>query len=225
MCFARRILLACRESVGRVTSLPDFQPLHAASWIELEAPEVSALGIKQQLTALRRLFDWLVTGQEVPVISVGATSRSVLRQDPGAGAVRGAGPSRLHRRFHPSRFAGSGAIAIARIGAALGMKVEDLFTQNRRLWVRLHGKRGKDHAVPCHHNLEQILTAYLGGDLRRRFLRGRHSRPFDGFPLLTAYFAVHSQTHRACSALIMMGLPPFHLPHIEPPRSECKEKT
>ena len=26
----------------------------------------------------------------------------------------------------------------ARIGAALGMTVEDVFTQNRRLWVRLH---------------------------------------------------------------------------------------
>lgn len=26
--------------------------------------------------------------------------------------------------------------SFARIGAALGMKVEDVFTQNRRLWVR-----------------------------------------------------------------------------------------
>ena len=51
----------------------------------------------------------------------------------------------------------------ARIGAALGMKVEDVFTQNRRLWVRLHEKGGKDHAMPCHHNLEQALTAYLDG--------------------------------------------------------------
>ena len=43
------------------------------------------------------------------------------------------------------------------------MKVEDVFTQNRRLWVRLHEKGGKDHAMPCHHNLEQIRTAYLDG--------------------------------------------------------------
>ena len=43
------------------------------------------------------------------------------------------------------------------------MKVEDVFTQNRRLWVRLHEKGGKDHAMPCHHNLEQILTVYLDG--------------------------------------------------------------
>src|ERR1035437_5959 len=53
--------------------------------------------------------------------------------------------------------------SFARIGAALGMKVEDVFTQNRRLWLRLREKGGKDHAMPCHHNLEQILTAYLAG--------------------------------------------------------------
>ena len=47
--------------------------------------------------------------------------------------------------------------SFARIGAALGMKVEDVFTQNRRLWVRLHEKGGKRHDMPCHHNLEEYL--------------------------------------------------------------------
>ena len=53
--------------------------------------------------------------------------------------------------------------SFARIGAALGMKVEDVYTQNRRLWVRLREKGGKRHAMPCHHNLEEYLTAYLDG--------------------------------------------------------------
>jgi hypothetical protein len=53
--------------------------------------------------------------------------------------------------------------SFARIGAALGMKVEDVFTQNRRLWVRLREKGGKPHAMPCHHNLETYLTAYIDG--------------------------------------------------------------
>jgi integrase/recombinase XerC len=43
------------------------------------------------------------------------------------------------------------------------MTVEDVFTQNRRLWVRLREKGGKQHAMPCHHNLEEYLTAYLDG--------------------------------------------------------------
>jgi len=53
--------------------------------------------------------------------------------------------------------------SFARIGAALGMAVEDVYTQNRRLWLRLNEKGGKRHAMPCHHNLEQYLTAYLNG--------------------------------------------------------------
>jgi integrase len=53
--------------------------------------------------------------------------------------------------------------SFARVGAALGMTVEDVFTQNRRLWVRLREKGGKRHAMPCHHNLEEYLAAYLDG--------------------------------------------------------------
>jgi integrase len=53
--------------------------------------------------------------------------------------------------------------SFARIGAELGMAVEDVYTQNRRLWVRLREKGGKRHAMPCHHNLEEYLTAYLDG--------------------------------------------------------------
>jgi integrase len=37
------------------------------------------------------------------------------------------------------------------------------YTQNRRLWVRLCEKGGKRHAMPCHHNLEEYLTAYFDG--------------------------------------------------------------
>jgi site-specific recombinase XerD len=44
--------------------------------------------------------------------------------------------------------------SLARIGAALGMKVEDAYSERHRLWVRLREKGGKAHAMPCHHNLE-----------------------------------------------------------------------
>src|SRR3546814_18664778 len=53
--------------------------------------------------------------------------------------------------------------SFARIGAALAMRVEDVFMQNRRLWVRLHEKGGKRHEMPCHHNLGDYLTAYIDG--------------------------------------------------------------
>ena len=53
--------------------------------------------------------------------------------------------------------------SFARVGAALAMKVEDVYVQNRRLWVRLHEKGGKRHEMPCHHTLETYLDAYLDG--------------------------------------------------------------
>lgn len=38
--------------------------------------------------------------------------------------------------------------SFARVGAALAMKVEDVYVQNRRLWVRLHEKGG-GRAMKC----------------------------------------------------------------------------
>src|SRR3954451_5123091 len=70
------------------------------------------------------------------------------------------------------------AYSFARIGAASDMKVEDVYTQNRRLWVRLREKGGKAHAMPCHHNLEEYLTAYLDGT----GLRNNPKRPL--FPTI-----------------------------------------
>jgi integrase/recombinase XerC len=54
-------------------------------------------------------------------------------------------------------------VGFARIGAVVAMKVEDVFTQNRRLWVRLHEKGGKLHDMPCNHTAEAFLHAYIDG--------------------------------------------------------------
>lgn len=62
--------------------------------------------------------------------------------------------------------------SFAHIGAALAMRVEDVFVQNRRLWVRLHEKGGKQHEMPCHHNLEEYLTGYLDGCALREDRKG-----------------------------------------------------
>ncbi|CAB3799623.1 hypothetical protein LMG28688_04963 [Paraburkholderia caffeinitolerans] len=41
------------------------------------------------------------------------------------------------------------------------MRVEDVYVQHRRLWVRLREKGGKSQAMPCHYTLEAYLHAYL----------------------------------------------------------------
>ena len=49
----------------------------------------------------------------------------------------------------------------ARVGAVIKMQVDDVYVQGRRTWVRLHEKGGKEHEMPCHHNLDDYLQAYL----------------------------------------------------------------
>jgi len=49
----------------------------------------------------------------------------------------------------------------ARVNAVLSMRVEDYFVQDRRGWVQLHEKGGKLHSLPCHHNLDTYLEAYI----------------------------------------------------------------
>ena len=50
-----------------VPSIAAVQPLHVAAWIEGQTRERSAPTVKQQLAAIRHLFDWLVMGQVVPL--------------------------------------------------------------------------------------------------------------------------------------------------------------
>lgn len=68
--------------------------------------------------------------------------------------------------------------SFARINAVLETKVRDHFAQGRRGWVRLHEKGGKQHDVPCHHNLEKYLDQYISG--RHRDPPGRTFVPHGG---------------------------------------------
>jgi site-specific recombinase XerD len=163
--------LAWCASAG-VASIADVQPLHVATWIEGQTREVSAPTVKQRLAALRHLFDWLVIGQVVPVNPAASVRgpRHVVR----SGKTPVLEPAEARALLDsidvstPAGLRDRALIALmvysfARVGAAIGMKVEDVFVQRRRLWVRLHEKGGKRHEMPCHHNLEEYLAAYLDG--------------------------------------------------------------
>jgi site-specific recombinase XerC len=126
-----------------------------ATWIELQGREVSAPTVKQRLAARRHLFDWLVVGQVVPVNPATSVRGPHHAVKVGKTAVLDPAEARA--------LIGLMVYSFARIGAALAMKVEDVYTQNRRLWVRHKGKGGKAHAKPCHHNLEAYLIAYVEG--------------------------------------------------------------
>ncbi len=136
----------------------------------MQTRTLAAPSVKQQLAAIKHLFDWLVTGQIVPT-NPAASVRGpahIVRQ--GKTPVLEAAETRALidsiDATTPVGLRDRALIALmvfsfARIGAGLTMKVEDVFTQNRRLWVRLREKGGKAHAMPCHHSLEEYLVAYL----------------------------------------------------------------
>ena len=163
--------------------LATIRPFDVAAWVEGLQQHHAAPGVKQQLAAVRMLFDWLITGQVVPanpaaavrgpkhVVKVGKTPvldgtewRKLIDAIP-AGTVRDLRDRALIATL---------TYSFARIGAALKMKVEDLQPKGAGWVVRLHEKGGKQHAMPCHHALAEALHAYvtaagIGGD-RKGFL-------------------------------------------------------
>jgi site-specific recombinase XerD len=135
-----------------VTSITAVQPLHVSAWIEQQTREHAAPTAKLRLAALRHLFNWLVTGQVIPANRAGsvrgpshivkAGKTPVLAPEEARALIDSieiTTPAGLRDRA----LIGLMVFSFARIGAALGMKVEDVFTQNRRLWVRLREKGGK----------------------------------------------------------------------------------
>ncbi|CAB3775286.1 Tyrosine recombinase XerC [Paraburkholderia humisilvae] len=112
---------------------------------------------EQQLAAIRHLFDWLVIGQIVPhnpAASVRGPSHSAKTGrtpvlDPGEArqvldSIDVTTPAGLRDRAPIALM----VFSFARVGAALAMRVEDVYVRQRRLWVR----RGRKVArrMQCH---------------------------------------------------------------------------
>ena len=155
-----------------VPSITAVQPLHVAAWIERQTQTHAAPTVKQRLAAIRHLFDWLVTGQVVPHNPAASVRGPAYSARTGATPVLD--PAEARQLLDsidvstPIGLRDRALIALmvfsfARVGAALAMHVEDVYVQQRRMWVRLREKGGKAHAMPCHHTLEAYLHAYLDG--------------------------------------------------------------
>ena len=155
---------------GGLTELSQVQPLHVAAWVEMQLKSYSKPTVKQQLAAVRMLFDWLVIGQIVPTnpaSSVRGPKHSMKR---GKTPVLDAPETRklldsIETDTHIGRrdraLIGMMVYTFARIGAVVQMQVGDYFNQGHRVWVRLHEKGGKEHEMPVHHALQDLLEEYL----------------------------------------------------------------
>jgi integrase len=158
------------------------------------------------------LFDWLVIGQVLPTNPAASvrgpshtarTGKTPVLEPAEARALIDSIDITTPAGLRDRALIGLMVYSFARIGAALSMKVEDVYTQNRRLWVRLREKGGKAHAMPCHHNLETYLHAYIDstgigddpkGPLFRTLGRGTAKLTRTALPQANAYAMVERRT-------------------------------
>jgi site-specific recombinase XerD len=179
----------------RGLGLTTIRPYDVASYIEALQETHSAPGVKQQLAAIRMLFDWLINGQIVPtnpaaavrgpkhVVKTGVTP--VLDGDEWR-KLLDAIPTDTVRDLRDRALIATLTYSFARIGAAMKMKVEDLQPRGAAWRIRLHEKGGKHHSMPCHHSLAEALHAYIAaagiGEDRKGWIF-RTSRGHDGAKL------------------------------------------
>ena len=153
-----------------VHDLGDIAPLHVAGWIEELGQSLSTPTVKLRLAAVRNLFDWLVVGQIIPFNPASSvrgpahsarTGRTPVLEAEEARALLDAIDISTQAGLRDRALIGLMVYSFARVGAALAMKREDVFVAGRRHWLRLHEKGGKRHEMPCHHQLEEYLLAYI----------------------------------------------------------------
>jgi site-specific recombinase XerD len=163
-----------------ISSLSQVKPVSVAAYIELLQQTHSKPTVKQQLATIRMLFDWLVTGQVVPgnpahavrgpkhVVSKGKTPvlttdevRTLFESIPVEAKAQDGGMKPDIVGLRDRALLAAMFFTFARVGAVVGMAVEDYFPQGKRYWLRLQEKGGKQHEMPAHHTLEGYLDAYL----------------------------------------------------------------
>ena len=164
----RQFSAFCTEH--NILDLAQVEPVHVAAFVEAQLRLHSRPTVKQRLAALRMLFDWMVVGQVIPANPAHAVRGPKHTQRRGKTPVLQADEARTLLDsidtgslpgLRDRALIGLMVYTFARVGAAIGMKVEDFYVQGRRGWVRLHEKGGKEHEMPTHHNLDHYLEEYI----------------------------------------------------------------
>jgi integrase/recombinase XerD len=151
-----------------VRTLADVKPVVVAAYIETHP--AAAPTVKQHLAAIRMLFDFLVTGQIVPMNPASSVRGPKYVVKRGKTPVLRADEARVLLDsikidsivgLRDRALIGLMCYTFARVSAVVTMRVVDYYENGKRGWIRLHEKGGKRHEVPAHHNAEAYLDAYL----------------------------------------------------------------
>ena len=163
---------ACGQLFGwceqRGLTLSTIRPHDVATYIEQLHIQASAPSVKQQLAAVRMMFDWLVVGQIVPANPASAvrgpkhvvkTGKTPVLEAEEWRKLLDSIPAVTLRDLRDRALIATLTYSFARVTAALKMKVEDLRPRRPAWSIRLHEKGGKHHMMPCHHSLAEALHA------------------------------------------------------------------
>lgn len=166
--YGRAIAGFLRWCDDRGLELHQVEPVAVAAYVE-QHPGAKP-SIKLSLSAIRMLFDWLVTGQVVPSNPAASVRGPKYVIKKGRTPVLTATEARRLLDcidtttiigLRDRALIGVMAFSFARIGAALGMRIEDYYVERGEAWFRLHEKGGKLHYVPAHPKAILYLDAYL----------------------------------------------------------------
>ena len=162
-----RFFAWCEE---RGLGLTAIRPSDVSTYIDIRQRTHSAPDVKQQLAAIRMLFNWLIIGQILPnnpasavrgpkhVVTTGKTPVLDAKE---WRALIDAIPVNTLRNLRDRALIATLTYSFARIGAALTLRVEDLRPKGAGWELRLHEKGGKQHVMPCHHALAEALRSYI----------------------------------------------------------------
>ena len=154
--------------VKRELELDEISPLIVAEYTESHSGSEST--VKQHLAAIRRFFDWMVTGGLIPVNPAAPVRgpKHIARR--GKTPVLAAHEAKmLLDSIDCSHVVGMRDRAIiavmiysfARVSAVVGLRGEDYYRNQGRVWFRLREKGGKVHELPVHHIAENMVDVYL----------------------------------------------------------------
>ena len=161
--------LAWCDRVG-VPELAAIEPVMVATYVEQLQARVKAPTVRQHLAAIRAMFDYLVTGGVIrfnPASSVRGPKHVVKK---GLTPVLTAEEARhlldsietdTLKGLRDRALISVMVFSFARVGAVVGMQVEDYYVEGRRAWFRLHEKGGRLHSVPAHHKAADHVDAYV----------------------------------------------------------------
>jgi len=169
--YARAVRRFFRWAARRQLNLSDIQPVHIATYVEED--ERAPATVKQNLAALRRLFDFLVTGQVLSSNPAEPVRSPKLETDGGKTPALTAEEARelldsivSEKQGLPQlrdrAIIGVMTYTFARVSAVCRLDVGDYFRAGRRWKIRLHEKGGQRRTVPVHHKARDYIDRYLG---------------------------------------------------------------